>query len=627
MTEPRRGRTGASRRGWWVERGSLVVSVVATVVSAADHGGSSLWRSAFVGASFATAGLVGLAWYRDEVTTREVLFFAVLFRLIAFPLLPSLSDDGFRYVWDGWIQTYGINPYLLRPSDAALASFQESELYVSLNSANYYSVYPPSSQWIFILGGLAVGKGWIAGWFIIKASLLVLELGGVWALSRLASSRALLLYAWHPLVVIEVAGQAHTEAGMVGLVLMAVMAYQLERPALSVATLTAAGWFKLYPLALLPFLLRRVGWRHGWVAAVVSLLLLLPYATSSAFEHVTESLDLYVRLFEFNAGPYYALKEIAFAWSGEDWSKTLGPALRGLFLIGLAVLYRLDYRRRWPLPWVWLVAVGLLWATATTVHPWYLVGVLALLPLTLQPSADRAVALHAVAWLWLALASLGTYLLYTNGEGVYWVAVTLGWGGWAVALAVAASYRLGPALMRHRADQKWHWLRSHLGEPGCLLDLGAGEGFVGAAAARETGADVTLADIVDFNQTALPLVRYDGRHLPFPDDSFDTTLLVYVLHHSEDPLAVLHEARRVTTERVGILESVVENRLDRRWLPFADRLANRVRSGGRMRDQEDHLHFGTVAEWRAQFAAAGFEIVTEERRGRWLHKRHLFILA
>lgn len=622
MMEPPRGSRPTRPRDWLIERGGFLASVLTLVGSASLHPGGG--GGPFVLASVVCMGIVGAAWYRDDVSTREVLLFAVVARLLAFPLLPSLSDDGYRYVWDGWLQASGLNPYLYRPSDSALEAFHDSDLYRHLNSPDYFSVYPPASQFVFWIGGVGQAVGWPLGWYVIKGAFVALELGGVWAASRIVAPRVLLLYAWNPLVVIEGAGQAHTEAAMVGCLLLAVAAYRRERPAAAVAALTAAGWFKLYPLALLPFLLRRVGWRYLWVGVAVSVGLLLPFAHAAVPGNIAESLDLYVRLFEFNAGPYYLLKTIGWWWSGEDVSKVLGPALRVVFLGGLGAIYALDLRHAWSLPWAWILVLGWLWTTATTVHPWYLLGVLALLPVTLGPGAGVGTQCHAAAWLWLALAAMATYLLYSVGSTPYWIAVWAGWGGWAVLLAAGALHVALPALMRRRAAAKWRWLQPPLGAPRRLLDLGAGEGYVGERAARETGAEVVLADVVDFNQTELPMMRYDGIRLPFADGAFDATLLVFVLHHSESPFRVLCEARRVTAGRVVVVESVVESDLDRRWLTSADRLANRLRSGGRIR--EEHLEFGTVEEWRERFEAAGFEVVGEERRGRWLHKRHLFVL-
>ena len=625
MSEVPRLAGGRSAR-WWAERVLLAAATLVAVLGAAAPAEDGAGRILFVGASVVCTLLVGLAWHRGDVTTCEALGIAVLLRLLAFPLLPGLSDDGFRYLWDGLLQTEGFNPYALRPSDPALETLRDPGLYERLNSADYYSVYPPASQLVFWVGGWAAGLGWAAGWYTIKFVFIATELAGVWALSRMVPARLLVLYAWHPLAVIEVAGQAHTEAGMVGFLLLALLAYRRERPGAAVGLLTVAGWFKLYPFVLLPFVLRRVGWRYAWVGGAVSLVLLAPYVHSSAFAHAAESLDLYVRSFEFYAGPYFALKEIGYGLTGEDWSKTLGPALRTLFLLGVAALYLVDRPRSRPFVLVGLFVFGLLWATATTVHPWYLLGVLALLPLALAERPGRAQNLHAAAWIWLILAAHGTYLFYSHGEAIYWAAVWIGWGGWAVLLLTALLLRGLPGLMRRRARRKWRWLAPHAGTPRRLLDLGAGEGYVGAVAREATGAEVMLADVVDFNRTDLPHVVYDGRRLPLADDAFDVTLLVFVLHHAEDAGAVLREARRVTAGRVLVIESVFEGPWERRWLEAADRLANRLRSGGRMRGQEDFLHVRQAADWREVFAAQGFRVVGEERRGGWWHRQRLFVL-
>ncbi len=603
---------------WWVERGLLVASTLVLVISAAAEHPTG--RSVFVAAGGAATLLVGLAWYRDEVGMREVLVVAALLRLIAFPLLPGLSDDGFRYLWDGLLQAEGISPYAFRPSDPALAGFQDGELFGRLNSADYYSVYPPASQMVFLLGG---ASGWPLGWYVLKAVFVGVEMAGVWALSRMVTPRWVLVYAWHPLAVVEVAGQGHTEGAMVGFLLLALLAYRRRRPIAAVAALTVAGWFKLYPLVLVPFLLHRVGWRYAWISAAVSAGLLLPYASPDAVSHVRESLDLYVRSFEFYAGPYYALKAVGRLLTGEDVSKGLGPALRIVFLVGTAALVLADRKQRWSLPAVWLMVLTLLWATATTVHPWYLLSVLALLPIV---APARYASRFIAAWYVLAFGAMATYLLYTHGTGPYWAAVWLGWSGWAVFWLAISLNPLLQSKLHARARSKCEWLSSHLPAPARVLDLGAGEGYVGEEIHRTTGAEVVLADVRDENQTPLPFVVYDGRKLPFEDGSFDATVLVFVLHHASDPEAVVREARRVTRGPVLVIESVFEGTWDRRWLEVADRLANRIRGGGTMREQEAHLRFRTVEEWRVLFEAARLRVAHESRRGGWWHRQHLFVL-
>src|SRR5690606_6867099 len=157
------------------------------------------WRTGFVVAALAASGLLALAWRRGGFSTRQVLGLGLLLRLLVFPLAPVLSDDGFRYVWDGLVQVEaGANPYRYVPADPALARLHDEPIYPALNSAQYFSVYPPLSQLVFAAGALAHPLGWLVSWYLIKLLMAAAEVGGLWLLSRMVPARALLLYAWHP---------------------------------------------------------------------------------------------------------------------------------------------------------------------------------------------------------------------------------------------------------------------------------------------------------------------------------------------------------------------------------------------------------------------------------------------
>ena len=619
-------------------------------------------RGLFVAACLAAGlGLVVL-WRKDLLSVGEVLAGALILRAVFFPLGPGLSDDMFRYVWDGWLQWEGINPYRYAPTDAALARFQDTELYRQLNSKDYYSVYPPLSQLLFAVGGWA-GSSWLSGYYAIKAGFVVLEGAGVWLLSRITRPRNLLLYAWNPLVLVEVAGQGHTEAAAVLGIVGAVWAVQTNRGRIASLAVAAAGLVKLYPLVLGPYLLRRFGWRAVWPGALLAAAASLPYAEPYVIPHMKASVDLYVRLFEFNAGPYYALKEAFAAATGADWSKQIGPALRLLFLGSLPILYVLDARRGWSFSRAALYALGTFFVFSTTVHPWYLLTLLPLAVTGRRPSW---------AWLWLGLLSLGTYLLYVDGP--YWVWVGVGWGG-AAALGLAATpaiasfvRRRGDALLQRVQERR---AREKAGEvvrllqaadvpsggypvppavdgsnlngedesnaraaggtcgPGGrlqVLDLGAGEGYVARALQRRTGAAVTLADVVDLNRTDLPHLCYDGRSLPLDDDAVDITILYFVLHHAAAPEAVLREALRVSRSCVVVAESIVTGRGQHLLLRTLDRLANRLRSGGVLRAQEAHLTFRSAEAWADLARRTGATVRHAEVRRHPVHPQGFYVL-
>jgi hypothetical protein len=150
---------------------------------------------------------------------------AIALRLIFVPLSPELSDDVYRYLWDGHLQLSGVNPYLYAPADANLAEYR-TVFHGLINNPEVNTIYPPFAQMAFFLIAAAGGA-------ILQAKLLWLgfDLATGWLLGKVARitgrSRRLtqLLYLWSPLLVVEVAWSAHLEPlGLFGLVLLILLA-------------------------------------------------------------------------------------------------------------------------------------------------------------------------------------------------------------------------------------------------------------------------------------------------------------------------------------------------------------------------------------------------------------------
>lgn len=88
-----------------------------------------------------------------------------------------------------------------------------------------------------------------------------------------------------------------------------------------------------------------------------------------------------------------------------------------------------------------------------------------------------------------------------------------------------------------------------------IVEIGAGNGLVAQMLHTATGANFELLDVVDYNTSKLPLHLYDGKKLPFADNSFDLAMLVFVLHHNPDPRPVMQEALRVARHGVLVIEN------------------------------------------------------------------------
>ena len=546
-----------------------------------------------------------LCWRSNSFTLKTILLYAVLFRLVLISLPPSLSDDAYRYVWDGLVQREGINPYQFPPEK--IADLQQDPIYDRLNSRSFISVYPPVSQFVFWLGTAWHSPDSLLSYYLIKGIFVLAELLAILVLSRIVSSGFVLFYAWNPVVIMETAGQAHTESALLLALSLVIYSARKNHGRCASICLAVAGWIKLYPFLFFPFLWRRYGWHSVWPGAVAAFLLALPFAAPYVFANVAGSLELYTRFFEFNSGLYYAVKA-GMQWiTGDDWSKQLGPLLRLIFLYSLPLLYLLDKLRHWSLAQAMLITTGCYLVLTTTVHPWYL-----LIPLFLTASLQTS-GWH---WIWLAICSMGTYLLYVDGP--YWIFVILGWAGWGIAGGIRYAPKWMQSILRLRARQKFRRLRPFLPKikgPLTVLDLGCAEGYLGEQIQSELGANVSLADVVPMNRTKLPYSLLQSGPLPWPAKHFDVVILYFVLHHAEDAVALLSEAMRVCQGRVIVVESVYTSPRQHKLLDILDRLGNRLRSFGKMKPQEEFLQFRTAQEWRKLFLAQRADLLAEFKYG------------
>jgi alpha-1,6-mannosyltransferase len=207
-----------------------------------------------------------------------ILLVAILLRLGPLLLPPFLSSDIYRYVWDGRVQGAGINPYRYIPSDPALADLRDGVVYPHINRAGYArTIYPPAAQMLFFavtrLGdGVGAMKLAMVGFDCATMALLLLLLrrGG-------APPDRVLIYAWHPLAIWEIAGSGHVDAALVLLVTLAFAARRSNKPALSGVALGVGALIKFFPLVLAPILYRRWDWRLPAALGATILALYLPY--------------------------------------------------------------------------------------------------------------------------------------------------------------------------------------------------------------------------------------------------------------------------------------------------------------------------------------------------------------
>jgi hypothetical protein len=351
----------------------------------------------------------------------------VLARVILLFSFPGLSDDIYRFFWDGSLTLSGISPYSGTPMDligAAEAPAGLSTIFPLLNSPAYHTIYPPLCQLFFFLGAL-FSRGDIDVFVVLlKLIFLVCEGGSLWLLYRILTDtnrqRAILIYALNPLVLVELMGNLHFEALMILLMLATFRLLQKKRVFASAGLFTLAVATKILPLIILPFFWKRMDFKKiiTFIAIVTILgsVLFLPIFIGRAEGGFITSLDLYFRRFEFNASLYYILRWMGSLYIGYNPIAIIGPltAMIGVVLILLAAIRERSATFA-NMPLVIIVTFSLYFLCATTVHPWYLCTLIAFCCMTQMR--------YPIIWSGLAFLSYSAYRQDSTGEVLWLIAL------------------------------------------------------------------------------------------------------------------------------------------------------------------------------------------------------------
>jgi alpha-1,6-mannosyltransferase len=377
------------------------------------------------------SGLYILALYKKvfDVGFPLILGSAVLLRASLMFMTPNLTDDYFRYIWDGLLFAHGYNPYLILPSQFINSSHAVTgitdSLYAGLNSPNYYTVYPPVCQFIFGLSAKLAGGNILGNIIIIRLVILLAEFGAIVFLHRLASKLAVspkvvAIYALNPLVIIELTGNLHLEAVMLLFLVLAIYLLVLRKQLYAAASFGLAVGVKLLPLIFLPLLIKRLGLVKSTIfySVVIATLvvLFLPFYGVELIPNFFSSLRLYFQTFEFNASLYYLLRWIGYRLTGYNIIATLGTILA---IVTFLTIITIAVREK-TVTWLSLFQGMLMCLTAyflfaTTVHPWYITSLVLISLFTNYR--------YPILWSVVIILSYAAYRTIPYSENLWLVAI------------------------------------------------------------------------------------------------------------------------------------------------------------------------------------------------------------
>lgn len=287
-----------------------------------------------------------LAFGNHHISVRLLVLAGIVFRILLLFSIPQLSDDVFRFLWDGRLTVAGYHPFLHIPryfiDNQCNVPGITQDLFARLNSPDYFTVYPPVCQAVFALSALVSPVGILPAVVVMKLCMLGFEGGTIWLLWKNRGKfglpeNAAAIYALNPLVILEFSGNLHFEGAMICFLLAGFIALQRNRILPGAVCWSLATASKLLPLMLLPAVWKWLGWRKGTrfilFFSLFSVLLFSPLL--AVLPNILKSLDLYFRQFQFNASVYYIVREAGFWYRGWDIGEYSGPVLGLLTITGV----------------------------------------------------------------------------------------------------------------------------------------------------------------------------------------------------------------------------------------------------------------------------------------------------
>lgn len=323
-----------------------------------------------------------------DFTISYILFLGIVLRLCLLFSFPNLSDDIYRFLWDGQLLRNGTNPYAYTPVQWKDISPQFGKnLFEQLNSRNYYSIYPPFAQLTFYISSLCKAGQIAHSTVVLKLILFTFELGCLRLLYLLLKvdhlEKNVGIYALNPLVIVEIMGNAHYEGLMLFFLLGAIYSLKKLNFWYSGISFGMGILTKILPILFAPILLKKIiSYSHDNKNRYSKILFFLfpagitVFAGFYAFVHdgsiipnYLESLDLYNKKFEFNASIYYILRFIGYKLKGFNLIHILGPVL-SILTVASIIYYSFKSKNKNIFEnLLFIFCIFLL--LSRTVHPWY----------------------------------------------------------------------------------------------------------------------------------------------------------------------------------------------------------------------------------------------------------------
>ncbi|RLJ61543.1 hypothetical protein CLV86_2564 [Lacinutrix venerupis] len=364
----------------------------------------------------------------NKENTNFLTAIAFLFRAIFILSIPNLSQDFYRFIWDGRLILQGINPYLHTPesyiSQAQYPVAQAQELYNGMRqlNASHFTNYPPINQLCFIIAGIFAGKSIVGSAMVLRLLIIAADFGILYYGKKLLKQLKLpthniFWYILNPFIIIELTGNLHFEGVMIFFLIWSLYLLHVGKWKWAAVVFALSIATKLVPLMFLPlffwWFLKEQTTKNFiklitfyTIVLVTILLLFAPFFSSQFIDNYAKTVGLWFSNFEFNASIYYIARAIGYWFRGYNEIAVIGkilPVITILFILYLSFLKKNTSLQKLITAMLFSFTIYLF--LSTTVHPWYIVTILMLSIFTNYK--------FPLVWSFIVIIS---YLAYANAD-------------------------------------------------------------------------------------------------------------------------------------------------------------------------------------------------------------------
>lgn len=344
--------------------------------------------------SFTALFLLFLYVTKQQISWKALLGISILFRLVFLVAIPNLSQDFYRFIWDGRMLMNGFNPYLYLPENYLnpeyLVPQQAAELVKGMQelNASHYSNYPPLNQLCFAISGLFAPNSIIGSIVVMRLILIAADIGVIYYGGKLLKAlhlnpKLIFLYILNPFIIIELTGNLHFEGLMIFFLIWGLYLFKQQRWIFAAIIIGLSVNLKLLPLLFLPLFFKQLKFKQAVLfysmIGLTNLILFAPFISENLIQNYSRTIGLWFGNFEFNGSIHniinHTLRQFK-VYDGVQWLGKIVPLLVLSFVLTLTFFK--NKKTYQYLLITMLFSLSFYLFTTATVHPWYVAMLLAI---------------------------------------------------------------------------------------------------------------------------------------------------------------------------------------------------------------------------------------------------------